>query len=55
MNKFKDKDMNEDIFCEAISSNTSIVAVENIVKDGNKSILNDVKSNVDIEREKYSD
>ena len=53
MNGFKDKLNEEDIFVESESSNTSIVNVESIVKSNNKNNLNDLKDNIDIEREKF--
>lgn len=53
MNKFKDKTIDEDIFCEVISNDTSIVSVENIVKVNNNEFNNN-KSNIEIERERYS-
>lgn len=57
MNGFKDKlnkeDVEEDIFVESESSNTSIVNVESIVKSNNKNNFNDLKENIDIEREKF--
>ena len=45
MNKFKDKLIEEDIFVESESSNTSIVNVESIVKSNNKNNFNDLKDN----------
>ena len=42
-----------DIFVESESSNTSIVNVESIVKSNNKNNFNDLKDNIDIEREKF--
>lgn len=53
MNGFKDKLNEEDIFVESESSNTSIVNVEIIVKSNNKNNFNDLKDNIDIEREKF--
>ena len=53
MNGFKDKLNEEDIFVESESSNTSIVNVESIVKSNNKNNFNDLKVNIDIEREKF--
>lgn len=53
MNGFKDKLNEEDIFVESESINTSIVNVESIVKSNNKNNFNDLKDNIDIEREKF--
>ena len=53
MNGFKDKLNEEDIFVESEISNTSIVNVERIVKSNNKNNFNDLKDNIDIEREKF--
>ena len=53
MNGFKDKLNEEDIFVESESSNTSIVNVESTVKSNNKNNFNDLKDNIDIEREKF--
>ena len=55
MNKFKDKLNEEDIFVESQSSNTSIVNVEDIVKFHNRNNFNDIKDNIDIERENFSE
>ena len=54
MNKFKDKSIEEDIFCEAISNDTPIVNVENIVKANNTNKFNNNTSNIEIEREKFN-
>ena len=54
MNKFENKLTEEDIFVESQSSNTSIVNVEDIVKVHNKSNFNDIKENIDVERENFS-
>ena len=54
MNKFKDKLIEEDIFVESESSNTSIISVEDIVKSHNKSNFDDIKENIAIERENFS-
>lgn len=51
MNKFKDKLIEEDIFVESESSNTSIVNVEDIVKFHNRNNFNDMKNSIDIERD----
>ena len=51
MNKFKDSIIDDDIFIESESSNTSIVNVEDIVKSHNKNNFNNVKDSIDIERE----
>lgn len=51
MNKFKDKSMEEDIFVETESSNTSIVNVESIVKSHNRNNFNNSKDEIDIERD----
>ena len=53
MNGFKDKLNEEDIFVESEIINTSIVNVESIVKSNNKNYFNDLKDNIDIEREKF--
>ena len=53
MNGFKDKLNEEDIFVESESSNTSIVNVERIVNSNNNNNFNDLKDNIDIEREKF--
>lgn len=54
MNKFKDSIIDDDIFVESESSNTSIINVENIVKSNNRNEFNDIKENIDIERENFS-
>ena len=53
MNKFKDSIIDDDIFIESESSNTSIVNVEDIVKSNNKNNFNNVKDSIDIERETF--
>ncbi|MBP3914797.1 MULTISPECIES: hypothetical protein [unclassified Clostridium] len=53
MNKFKDSIIDDDIFIESESSNTSIVNVEDIVKSHNKNNFNNVKDSIDIERETF--
>ena len=53
MNKFKDSIIDDDIFIESESSNTSIVNVEDIVKSHNKNNFNNVKDIIDIERETF--
>ena len=53
MNKFKDSIIDDDIFMESESSNTSIVNVEDIVKSHNKNNFNNVKDSIDIERETF--
>ena len=55
MSKFKDKLTEEDIFVESQSSNTSIVNIEDIVKSNNKNNFNDIKDNIDIERENFTE
>ena len=54
MNKFKDKLIEEDIFVESESSNTSIVNVEDIVKSNNKNDFNNIKDSIDIESETFT-
>ena len=54
MNKFKDSIIDDDIFVESESSNTSIINVENIVKSNNRNEFNDIKENIDIERETFT-
>ena len=53
MNKFKDSIIDDDVFIESESSNTSIVNVEDIVKSNNKNDFNNIKESIDIEREKF--
>lgn len=53
MNKFKDSIIDDDIFIESESSNTSIVNVKDIVKSHNKNNFNNVKDSIDIERETF--
>lgn len=53
MNKFKDSIIDDDIFIECESSNTSIINVENIVRSNNSNKFNGIKENIDIEREKF--
>ena len=54
MNKFKDSIIDDNIFIESESSNTSIINVENIVKSNNRNEFNDIKENIDIERETFT-
>ena len=54
MNKFKDSIIDDDIFVESESSNTSIINVENIVKSNNKNDFNNIKDSIDIERETFT-
>ena len=54
MNKFKDSIIDDNIFIESESSNTSIINVENIVKSHNRNEFNDIKENIDIERETFT-
>ena len=54
MNKFKDSIIDDDVFIESESSNTSIVNVEDIVKSNNKNDFNNIKYSIDIERETFT-
>ncbi|WP_294130748.1 hypothetical protein [uncultured Clostridium sp.] len=54
MNKFKDSIIDDDVFIESESSNTSIVNVEDIVKSNNKNDFNNIKDSIDIERETFT-
>ena len=54
MNKFKDSIIDDDVFIESESSNTSIVNVEDIVKSNNKNDCNNIKDSIDIERETFT-
>ena len=54
MNKFKDSIIDDDVFIESESSNTSIVNVEYIVKSNNKNDFNNIKDSIDIERETFT-
>ena len=54
MNKFKDSIIDDNIFIESESSNTSIVNVEDIVKSNNKNDFNNIKDSIDIERETFT-
>ena len=54
MNKFKDSIIDDNIFIESESSNTSIINVENIAKSNNRNEFNDIKENIDIERETFT-
>ena len=54
MNIFKDSIIDDDVFIESESSNTSIVNVEDIVKSNNKNDFNNIKDSIDIERETFT-
>ncbi len=54
MNKFKDSIIDDDVFIDSESSNTSIVNVEDIVKSNNKNDFNNIKDSIDIERETFT-
>ena len=54
MNKFKDSIIDDDVFIESESSNTSIVNVEDIVKSNNKNDFNNIKDSIDIERDIFT-
>ena len=54
MNKFKDSIIDDDVFIESESSNTSILNVEDIVKSNNKNDFNNIKDSIDIERETFT-
>ena len=54
MNKFKDSIIDDDVFIESESSNTSIVNVEDIVKSNDKNDFNNIKDSIDIERETFT-
>ena len=54
MNKFKYSIIDDDVFIESESSNTSIVNVEDIVKSNNKNDFNNIKDSIDIERETFT-
>ena len=46
--------IDDDVFIESESSNTSIVNVEDIVKSNNKNDFNNIKDSIDIERETFT-
>ena len=50
MNKFKDSIIDDNIFIESESSNTSIINVENIVKSNNRNEFNGTRGKLPTSR-----